>query len=146
LERLERRCQWLRREAWLWRIGGLCAVAAVITLCALNKHWFGAPPRDARFGVVDAKSFQISDAARAPRVQIGSGDGSTPQVVLVSENGKARVGILTIKDGNTGLFITDNNGTTRIRLLVDERGQPSIEFRDEKNQVIASHPPIPVKQ
>ncbi len=136
LDRLEQRCKWLRREAWLWRIGMLCGVAAAVVLCVLHPEWFGGTPQNARFHNVRATSLSIEDGSNMQRGYFGPDSSGTPALVLNDEGSHLRVG-LAVTDEAAGLVVKDTKGGLRARLRVDDKGQPSLELRDSNDQVRA---------
>ena len=44
------------------------------------------------------------------------------------------------KDNGSGLFLADTQGRTRITLMVDEKGNPRLDFLDESGKVLQSLP------
>lgn len=44
------------------------------------------------------------------------------------------------RENDSGLFLNDTKGRTRIRLMVGKGGEPKLEFLDEKGVVVQSFP------
>lgn len=79
---------------------------------------------------VRAAKFVLVDASDRARAELRL-DNGTPGLFLTDMDGKTRVRLTIAKDEDAGLILTDKQGRKRLGVVVDAYGYPHVVLNDE---------------
>jgi hypothetical protein len=157
LDRLERECHRLTRQARHWKLVGCMALigVGVLAICGANQdkpaksveaeHFVLRDNAGKRRGVLEVNGgglvvLSLSDKDEKPRAFIALANDGSPILSLLDEQGRQRVSLNTSKDfGGSVVNLMDMDGKIRLGMAVrDDGGVPTLDLRDkdEKRRII----------
>jgi hypothetical protein len=123
IERLEA----LEREnRWMWRVGIVTVVAAIIFLVEATS--LIRPPK-----IVEAEGFVLKDASGRVRGQLRTTGGGLPEFTLLDEDGYDQVNLHGTYDNNASLDFFDH-GQPRIQLTASSDGSAMLRMSDDGDE------------
>jgi hypothetical protein len=151
LERLERECHRLRRQALPWKLAGSLALVGVVVLIIGGSSQKKIPKtieadqyvlRDEagkRRAVLEVCTqghtvLSLSDKNEKPRVTLVVAADGSPVMSLDDENGHSRVSFASSKVfGGSVINLADREGKLRLGMAVrDDGGVPTLDLRDKE--------------
>ncbi len=84
----------------------------------------------------DVPMFGLHDADETPRVAISCGiDGQSVRLNDENGNPRALLSLITSRDSAPHVMLLDNEGNARVQLLLDQAGLATISFNDEDDEL-----------